>query len=86
MFQILYHGVIVKLISFVFIRAFKAERRELVFPLRICEKCEEHNSVALIREQTIPTAACLQSYCELLRVEGVAWSEQWILAAVFSTF
>jgi hypothetical protein len=32
-------------------------------------------SVAFVRKQTIPT--------ELLRTEGVAWSVQWILTAVF---
>jgi hypothetical protein len=32
------------------------------------------------------TAACRQSYCQLLRIEGVAWSVQWIPTAVISIF
>jgi hypothetical protein len=32
------------------------------------------------------TAACRRSYCQLLQIEGVAWSAQWILTAVFSVF
>jgi hypothetical protein len=31
-------------------------------------------------------AACLRSYCQLLRVEGVAWTAQRIPTAVFSVF
>jgi hypothetical protein len=34
----------------------------------------------------LATAACLLSYCQLLRIEGVAWSAQLIPAAIFSVF
>jgi hypothetical protein len=48
------------------------------------KKTKEPNSVALVRKRTIPTELppLRRSYCQLLLVEGVAWSAQRIPTAV----
>jgi hypothetical protein len=44
------------------------------------------NSMVLVLERTIPTAACRRSDCQLLRIEGATWSAWRIPTAVFSVF